>query len=225
MIPKVIHYCWFGRNSKPSKVLNYIDGWKSRCPDYEIKEWNEDNFDVNYNRFTQEAYREKKYAFVADVARLYILAKEGGIYLDTDIEVIKPFDDLLHRDYFIGYECFETIGTGVIGAMPNVGFIVGFLNTYNDRLFINANHTYNEEPNTLLLKNYLQKEKFNLNIYDVDYFCAKNYQTGKIECTQRTYCIHHYSASWKPWYAKLEKRICNLLGLKYHDYLFRYLSR
>ncbi|MBM6946444.1 glycosyl transferase [Bacteroides gallinaceum] len=225
MIPKTIHYCWFGRNQKPENVLQCIQTWKDKMPDYEIKEWNEDNFDVNYNDFTKEAYHVKKYAFVSDVARLYALVKEGGIYLDTDIEVIKPFDNLLDKDYFIGYECFGKIGTGVIGAKANVHFIRDFLDTYNDKTFFNADGSYNESPNTILLSRFIQKNNIQLNIHDVDFFCAKNYQTGEIEQTDRTYCIHHFSGSWKPWYSRLEMKICKALGIRYRDFLFRHISK
>ena len=225
MIPKIIHYCWFGGKPKPASVLKYMVTWRKHLPDYEIKEWNESNFDVNYNKFTEEAYGAKKYAFVSDVARLHVLADHGGIYLDTDIEVVKPFDDLLARDYFIGYEHFGVIGTGVIGASAGVGFIRGFLESYDGMAFVNPDGTLNDTPNTSLLMKYVRANGLRLDIQDIDYFCAKNYQTGEIEQTARTYCIHHYSASWKPWYAKLEMRLCSVLGLKYHDYLFRHLSR
>lgn len=104
MIPKIIHYCWFGRKEKPQQVVRFIEGWKQKLPNYTIKEWNEDNFDVNSCDFTREAYIHKKYAFVSDVARLYALFVEGGIYMDTDVEVIKSFDDLLHESFLIGYE-------------------------------------------------------------------------------------------------------------------------
>lgn len=225
MIPKIIHYCWFGGRPKPTNVLKYMSTWSKHLPDYEIREWNESNFDINYNKFTEEAYAAKKYAFVSDVVRLHALANYGGIYLDTDIEVVKSFDDLLDKDYFIGYEHFGGIGTGVIGASVGTGFIQGFLESYDNRFFVNPNGTFNETPNTSLLMEYIKENGLHLEIHDIDYFCAKNYQTGEIEQTVRTYCIHHYSASWKPWYAKLEMKVCNMLGLKYRDYLFRHLSR
>ena len=113
MIPKKIHYCWFGGGSKPAEVLNYIEGWKEVMPDFEIIEWNEDNFDVNMMQFTKEAYEKKKYAFVSDVARLWALSEEGGLYFDTDIEAVKSFSDLLTEPIIIGYEYKDRIGTGV----------------------------------------------------------------------------------------------------------------
>ena len=105
MIPKVIHYCWFGRNPLPKDAIICINSWKKNLPDFEIKEWNEDNFDVNMIPYTAEAYAAKKYAFVSDFARFWILYKHGGLYFDTDVEVIKPLDDIIARGNFMAYEC------------------------------------------------------------------------------------------------------------------------
>lgn len=225
MIPKIIHYCWFGRKPLPQQVKDYIATWRKHCPDYKIKEWNEENFDINSTKWTKEAYAVKKYAFVSDYVRLYALYYEGGIYLDTDIEVLKTFDNLLNQDYFIGYEHYNVVGTGVIASIKGGKFIKNFLDLYQTKSFINDDGTINNTPNTRLLMNYITENHLNIKIYDIDYFCAKNYQTGKIEKTARTYCIHHYSASWKPWYARFEMRICNLLGIKYKDFLFRKFSK
>ena len=104
MIPKIIHYCWFGKNPKPSDVLEYIETWRKFLPDYEIKEWNESNFDIHCNRFVYEAYHIKKFAFVSDFCRLLALYNDGGIYLDTDVEMKKPFDKFLKHKAFVGYE-------------------------------------------------------------------------------------------------------------------------
>lgn len=104
MIPKIIHYCWFGRNPLPELAQKCIASWKKYLPDYEIKEWNEDNFDVNIIPYTAEAYAQKKYAFVSDYARFWILHKYGGIYFDTDVEVIRPIDDIIARGNFMGFE-------------------------------------------------------------------------------------------------------------------------
>ena len=109
-IPKTIHYCWFGRNPLPSLAIKCIASWKKYLPDYEIKEWNEDNFDVNVIPYTREAYAAKKYAFVSDYARFKILYEEGGLYFDTDVEVIKPFDDIIARGAFMGVNVMLEIG-------------------------------------------------------------------------------------------------------------------
>ena len=224
MIPKIIHYCWFGGKTKPQEVLNYIQSWKDKMPDYEIKEWNENNFNINYNQFTQEAYLAQKYAFVSDVARLYALVREGGIYLDTDIEVVKPFDDLLKQEYFIGYEYYDKIGTGVIGARKNMSFIKNFLDTYNSKQFLNNNGSYNDSPNTTLLTEYIHLNRINIKIYDIDFFCAKNYQTGEINRTKRTYCIHHYSGSWKPWFITMENNFWNKIHSPNPHILLRFYN-
>ena len=104
MIPKIIHYCWFGRNPLPPLALECIASWRKFLPDYEIKEWNEDNFDVNSIPYTAEAYRQKKYAYVSDYARFCILYQYGGIYFDTDVEVIKPLNDIIAKGNFMGFE-------------------------------------------------------------------------------------------------------------------------
>lgn len=120
MIPKIIHYCWFGRKEKPLSVLKYIETWKRHFPDYDIKEWNENNFDVYQLSFTKEAYFAKKYAFVSDVCRLYALYTEGGIYFDTDIIALKRFpEDILSHKAFAGFEHEIYIGTGIIGSEKN----------------------------------------------------------------------------------------------------------
>ena len=120
MIPKVIHYCWFGRNPLPSLAIKCIESWRKYLPDYEIKEWNEDNFDVNIIPYTQEAYQVGKYAFVSDYARFWILYKYGGLYFDTDVEVIKPMDDIIARGPFMGCEK-DVSDTSVASVAPGLG--------------------------------------------------------------------------------------------------------
>ena len=118
MIPKIIHYCWFGSNPLSETAQECIASWRKYCPDYEIKEWNENNFDLNCCNFVKEAYEAKKWAFVRDVARLKIIYEEGEIYLDTDVQVVKSFDDLLNNQCFLGEETSGCIKTGLgFGAM------------------------------------------------------------------------------------------------------------
>lgn len=212
MIPKLIHYCWFGKKDKPPHVLRCISSWQEKMPDYKIKEWNEDNFDIHYNRFTEEAYNAGKYAFVSDVARLYAIATEGGIYFDTDIEVLKSFDDLLDQEYILGYEREKVVGTGVMAASPGNELIMGFLKTYNEKPFVLGDGKYNNTPNPTLLMNYIQDYGFDLKVYGMDYFCAKDYKTGKITITENTYCIHHYSGSWLTPWQRFKLTIHRLIG-------------
>ena len=131
MIPKKIHYIWFGKGEKNDRIKHCIESWKKYLPDYEIIEWNEENFDINYNDFTKKAYEEKKWAYVADVARLYILYNEGGIYMDTDVEVYKPFDDLLDNEGIIGFEDIHYLSTGTIGCEKNNPIMKYLLDFYN----------------------------------------------------------------------------------------------
>lgn len=212
MIPKIIHYCWFGNKPKTESINKYIDTWKKHMPNYTIKEWNETNFDISKFRFTQEAYSVGKYAFVSDVVRLYALAHEGGIYFDTDIEVLKSFDPLLNQDYILGYEKGNIVGTGVMGAVKGSTIIQGFLETYKNKSFILEDGSQNNIPNPQLLMDYIQHNKLNLKIYDVDYFCAKDFLTGKIVRTDNTFCIHHYAGSWLTPWQKIKKKIHYLLG-------------
>lgn len=122
MIPKVIHYCWFGRNPLPSLAVKCIESWKKYFPDYEIKEWNENNFNVNIITYTQEAYERKKYAFVSDYARFWILYHYGGLYFDTDVEVIKPMNDIIVKGPFMGCEKdVDKQESTVSSAIPSLG--------------------------------------------------------------------------------------------------------
>lgn len=198
MIPKIIHYCWFGRTEKPESVKAYIDTWRTVMPDYEIREWNEDNFDIGYCAFTREAYAFRNYAFVADVCRLKVLYEYGGIYFDTDIEVLKPFDDYLHHHSFCGYED-RWIGTGVMGAEAGCKWIGVFLDFYKRRHFVNIfGHTVRTANTQLLTLKImpLLKEEDKPVIYPIDYFCAKSWNTKEVKVTCNTVSIHHYACTW-----------------------------
>lgn len=137
MIPKKIHYIWFGKGEKNERVKQCIESWKKYLPDYEIIEWNEENFDINYNDFTKKAYEEKKWAYVSDVARLWVLYNEGGIYMDTDVEVYQSLDPFLNNEGFIGFEDKHYLSSGTIGAEKRNPVIKCILEYYNCRDFIN----------------------------------------------------------------------------------------
>lgn len=207
MIPKIIHYCWFGRTPKSDNVMKYISTWKTHLSDYKIIEWNETNFDFNRFHYTREAYLVRKFAFVSDVARLQALYNYGGIYFDTDILVLKNFDDLLSNKSFIGYEADTLPGTGVIAAEKNCQWILDFLKIYETLSFISYKGRLDLTPNTIRLKKsnilggclYDNKNVIlenNIHIYPFDYFCAKDFLSKKIKTTERTYCIHDYQSSW-----------------------------
>lgn len=225
MIPKIIHYCWFGRKTKSELAVKCINSWKAILPDYTLMEWNETNFDYKKLKFTKQAHHIGKYAFVADVARLYALANYGGIYLDTDVEVLKSFNELLYLPAFIGYEHSSTreeIGTAVIGAEKDNSIISEFLNYYAKQIFILDNGEYNVTPNVAILTNMLREkgisldnQYFNYNntlsIFPVDYFSPKDY-TGCVHITERTFCIHHFSASWCRKIPAKHRWIVNIIG-------------
>jgi len=207
MIPKIIHYCWFGKNEMPNDVVDIIEHWKQKLQGYEFMLWNEENFDFNTLPFSKEAYEAKKFAFVADVCRLHALYNYGGIYLDTDVEIIKPFDDLLHLDAFIGFEDEKKIGTSVIASVPKGDFIKEFLDIYTNRNFFLSNKRLNMVSNVDLITAYLDSKTTIINteqldyenkliIFSRDYFSPKNFDTKEIKLTKNTYSIHHFSQSW-----------------------------
>lgn len=214
MIPKIIHYCWFGRNPKPQKVLDYLKRWKEICPGYEIKEWNEDNFDINMMPFTKEAYRVKKYAFVSDVCRLYALQKYGGIYLDTDVRLLKTFDSYLAYHSFIGKEVPFKVGTAVIGAEASCMWLGAFLQTYQNKHFISRRGVLNDLENTAILTKLLNQlypdYKNELEIFDIDIFCGKLYAKKQYVITERTVAVHEFSGTWIKRKLTIANRIKNI---------------
>lgn len=198
MIPKIIHYCWFGESSKPDSVAENIRKWKRILSDYTFVEWNENNFNVSYNRFVQEAYSNRKYAFVSDVCRLVALKQQGGVYLDTDVEVLKKFDPFLKDGSFIGEEQNGLLlGTAVIGAVRETEWIDAFLKTYENIGFEIKKTKFNDVPNTVKITKFMREYKgLKPSVYPVDFFCAKDYKTKKVQVTDNTVCIHHYAESW-----------------------------
>lgn len=203
MIPKIIHYCWFGRQPKPQRVLDYIKTWQCFLPDFTIKEWNEENFDVNMMEYTKEAYFAKKYAFVSDVARLYALSREGGIYFDTDIRLVKRFsDDLLKSNGFLGYEHEEYVTTGVMASAKNNPIINEILNGYFRRSFFKG-IKFDESTNVSYITKYFKQRGLNCNnqyqIFDgfvflpQVYLCANDWRTRTFYNTEETYAIHEFS--------------------------------
>ena len=227
MIPKIIHYCWFGGKEKPEEVLRMIASWKKHCPDYEIKEWNESNFDIHLNRYTEEAYQQKKWAFVSDVARLWALVHEGGIYMDTDVEVVRPLDNLLTNSGFLGFEGTQWIATSIMGVEPQHPLMKQFLSSYEKRSFIQPDGSLQQTTNVevwtqllsrqygLLLNGEIQQIA-GFTIYPTDYFTPYDYINGKLKQTANTYSIHWFGQSWvghKDWRRKLSQwwhRICGI---------------
>lgn len=204
-IPKVIHYCWFGRGKKPSVVEKCLATWNPIMPDYEIKLWNEDNFPIEQYPFAKEALEKKKWAFIADVCRLHALYYEGGIYLDTDIEIIKPFDKFLNDDLFTGYESLNLIAMGSIGAKPHHPWIGKMLSWYSG---VHCDEDYYEIANckvaTKLSKFLYGSWRINgnetylengMHIYPRDFF-SPPLVNKKYSLTENTHAIHHFTGLW-----------------------------
>ncbi len=218
MIPKIIHYCWFGNKKIPKEFQTYIDGWMRLCPDYEIKKWTEENFPYKKSVYAAQAYRAQKWAFVTDYARFRILYEYGGIYLDTDVELIKPLDSLLDTceaeniQGFMGIERPETgdVAPGLIcAAEPKNPLIKELLMGYKGRKFINDNGqqdltTVVEYTNEILRKH---GEDATFRIYPSDYFNPMDMNTGEIHITDNTYSVHHYASSWVDGYSRLRGKI------------------
>ena len=249
LIPKTINYCWFGKNDKNPLLLKCIESWKRFFPDYQIVEWNEDNFDVNIIEYTKEAYSAKKWAFVSDYARLYIIYHHGGIYFDTDVEVLKNFSFLLKE---CGYLCFEnttnepdskTIATGLgFAAEPKNEIIKALMEDYHGLHFVGEDGELDMTPcpirNTRVLKKMgiktdgTMQKIGNIIIYPFDYFCGVDIANSHIFITENTYTIHHYSATWKEeagrWisfkYGILIPGIQKILGISTYDWLKKTIS-
>jgi hypothetical protein len=208
MIPKIIHYCWFGKNDKPESVEKYLATWREKCTDYEIIEWNESNFDINSNAFCRESYKAKKWAFVADYVRLAVLYKYGGIYMDTDVEVLKSFDDLLANNGFLCFENKKMVSIGTIGICKQSPIIKELLDLYKHMKFTNDDGTFNMTTNLTYVTDLLSNKyglkldgkkqvlPGNILVLPMNAFIAKSYWTGWIMADDDTYAIHHYAASW-----------------------------
>ena len=228
MIPKIIHYCWFGGKEKPEEVLRIITSWKKHCPDYEIKEWNEGNFDIHLNRYCEEAYQQKKWAFVSDVARMWALNEYGGIYMDTDVEVVRPLDDLLSHCGFLGFEGTQWIATSIVGVEPHHPLIEKFYSHYQNRTFIQPDQSLDQTTNVemwtkLLVSEYglilngQQQQVAGFEVYPTDYFTPYDYINGKLSKTSNTYSIHWFGQSWvglKKWRKKLAQWYHRIYGIK-----------
>lgn len=221
MIPKIIHYCWFGRNPLPKLAIDCIASWKKFLPDYEIIEWNEDNFPIDDYPFAKEALENKKYAFISDVCRLYALKEMGGIYMDTDVEVLKSLNDFLHHSAFSGFENDDFVPTGIMASEKNGQWVSELLEYYDDRSFIRENGELDTLSNTAIITKMMKERGFIMNnsfqeikdyvaFYPNDFFCPKSYKTGSIDLTRNTYCIHHFAKSWIP----LQSKWRNIIKLK-----------
>lgn len=156
MIPKKIHYCWFGRGELPEDARRCIESWRKFCPDYEIIEWNEDNFDIHSTKYVEQAYESRKFAFVTDYVRLYALYTQGGVYMDTDVEVLKTYDPFLHHIAFSGFENNGYVPTGMMAAEKGSQWAKDLLDGYADRSFINEDGSFDMTTNTAVITEYMK---------------------------------------------------------------------
>ncbi len=233
MIPKKIHYCWFGGNAKPDSVQKCINSWKRFCPDYEIIEWNESNFDIHCMPFVEQAIESKKYAFASDVARLMVVYENGGLYFDTDVEVVRNFDDLLENKAFLGFENNEYVASGLgFGSEADVEFFKRHIDAYRNEVFIKEDGSFNmlgcPRVATKLLvemglvQNGQEQLVDGIKIFPTDYFNPYDSITGKLNKTSNTYSIHWYDASWSensPLKRKLSRLIHRIFGKNILSYI------
>lgn len=203
MIPKKIHYCWFGRGEKPKLAQKCIASWRKLCPDYEIIEWNEDNFDVNTNEYTKMCYEQKKYAFLSDYVRLLVVYEHGGLYFDTDVEVVKSFNSFLNYKAFFGFENDEYVASGLgFGSEAGSEALNAMIHEYDGLL--DGLHGTTGCP--ILNTRAFSKLGFELNgklqdinsvvLFPKDYFNPFDDNTGVLSKTENTYSIHWYGKSW-----------------------------
>lgn len=224
MIPKKIHYCWFGRNPEPPLIEKCIASWRKFLPDYEIIRWDEDNYDVEKIPFTKQAYIDRKYAFVSDYARFDILSSEGGIYMDTDVELIKTLDNFLHHEVFTGFEKKDLVAPGlIIGAVPHAAPVQFMKCYYEQKTAFSPNDV--ETVVTVMTRYYVERglrlddtlqQVEETTIYPTEFFAPLDFQSSRLLVTERTVSIHHYAASWLSASEKIKVKafqfFTNLLG-------------
>lgn len=230
-IPKVIYYCWFGRGKMPKLAEKCIRSWKKYCPDYKIVCITEDNFDVNQNQYAKQAYEAGKWAFVSDYARLKVLYDEGGVYFDTDVELIKPIDELVKEGGYMGFDDNNLVSTGLgFACQKGNELVAALLRDYDDINFILPDNSYDTTPcpdrNTktmfsLGLDVSAKNQVFmGIKMLPEDYLCPIKYYTGKKVITKNTYSIHHFSASWTTPTAKRTLLVKRIIGVRMYDKLY-----
>ncbi len=230
-IPKVIHYCWFGKGKMPPLAEKCIKSWKKYCPDYKIVCWNEENFDISQNRYAAQAYAAGKWAFVSDYVRLKVLYDAGGIYLDTDVELLRPLDELIAQNGYMGFDDQDLISTGLGFACAAGNALVGrLLADYDDLSFVLPDGTYDMLPcpdrNTKTIKrlgmDLTKKDQvfMGIRMLPEEYLCPVKYYTGKKKITKNTYSIHHFCASWTSKTAKRTLVVKRIVGVKLYDKLY-----
>lgn len=222
-IPKIIHYCWFGGKEKPDSVKKCIESWKKFLPDYQLMEWNEDNFNIEKLQYTKEAYAAKKYAFVSDIARIEALYQYGGFYMDTDVEVLKSFNPLLDARCILGMEEREYVATSFMAFEKEHSLVKQFLDLYENISFLDENGqivtgtNVAKLTNMLLEKGFVQENHFQeleegIKIYPKEYFSPYDYINCHCNITENSYCVHHFAVSWMSKKEQIKKRIKKYLS-------------
>ena len=232
MIPKIIHYCWFGNGEMPEKDKKNIEGWQKLNPDYQIIRWDESNYDVSKNSYMSECYSIPKWGFVPDYARTDIVYRYGGFYFDTDVELKKPLDCLLNEKCVMGFEKKYSVNHGHgFAAEKGNPIIKELLDFYEGIHFINSNGTLNMTASPVYITQLLVSHGLKLNgreqyidgvhIYPVEYFCPKDYLTGEIKVTSNTIGIHHFNLSWMNKEDVQKIKEVRELSKKYGEFLAR----
>jgi hypothetical protein len=235
VIPKVIHYIWFGGRPLTQLAERCISSWKEYCPDYEIVRWDESNFDVAQNQYCKEAYEAKKWAFASDYTRLWVLVNEGGIYMDTDVQVIKPLDRFLGEEAFSGFEAEDRLPTGIMAAEKGQRFLGRLLHDYDHRTFTKEDGTYDLTTNVEAITNTCVAGGIQLNnckqtvegftLYPSDYFCPKDPSDLSLHITENTYTIHHFDGSWQSSSERLHRKVAHVIGPKATSIVKKVLGR
>lgn len=234
MIPKIIHYCWLSGEEFPQDIKRNLASWKALMPDYEFILWDTNRFDLNQWPFAKEAFEKKKYAFASDIVRLYAVHKYGGVYLDTDVEVLRKFDGLLHLPYFAGLEHANIMEAAVFGAEKNADWLKLCLKHYDGRSFVKEDGKYDITILPTIMKKQIQQERQLIEMTSIDvknvdelikdknkfflfpcnYFSPKDVETGTIHNNENTYAIHHFNSSWLPAFSKFRRKLKLLIGSK-----------
>lgn len=223
---KTIHYCWFGRGEKPKLVQKCIESWKKNLPDYDIVEWNEDNFDIKKNIFVSQAYSDRNFAFVSDYVRAFVLYNYGGIYMDTDVEVLGTFDSFLGDKMFVGFEEGNFVGTCVMGTEKGHPIMKEYLDHYDGTTYFNEDGTKYTDTNVVLLTKLLESKGLQRNdskqtvgdvtVYPRTYFSPYDYINGINYITDESAAIHHFAQLWLPKSVRLKteikKKIIGIIG-------------
>lgn len=236
MIPKTIHYCWFGGKPLPKSAEKCIKSWQKHLPEYRIVKWDESNFDVNSIPYTQEAYRVRKYAFVSDYARFWVLYHYGGVYFDTDVEVLRPIDDIIEEGNFLGVEQHNdsliTVAPGLgLGAEKGNSLIKDLMEIYQGSHFlceegvVKVQNIVEITTESLMSKGLKNTAKIQqccgFTIYPKDYFCPIDYNTRELKITENTRTIHHYAESWVPKSTRIKNAMGRIFGKRFLKTLIR----